>query len=88
MFYPPSFKIEWWTLILKDDATCGFHWDRDYGLEGQQGIYLHPHIATVTYFSDMGAPTLIFQHSSPMTADHSKCGDIYALNVSYPKVRS
>jgi hypothetical protein len=86
LFDPSRSGAEWWTLILKDDATCGFHWDRDYGLEGQQGIYIHPHIGTVSYLSDVGAPTLMFQHVSPLMSNESKCGDVKALHISYPKV--
>ena len=68
---------EWWTHVLDvDDAEIGFHWDRDYDLEADQGLYIHPHVATVTYLSHDGAPTLVTSHASPLlaseplTADH------------------
>jgi len=47
-----------------DDDMCevGLHYDADYGLEAQTNgnIVVHPLIATVTYFSNYGAPTCIF----------------------------
>ena len=39
--------------------SAGFHWDRDYGLEESEGLCLYPHLATVTYLSDVGAPTIV-----------------------------
>ena len=35
-------------------------YDRDYGLESECGLHVYPYKGTVTYFSDLGAPTLIF----------------------------
>jgi hypothetical protein len=42
------------------------HFDADYGLEDQApGLLIHPRIATVTYLSDIGAPTLVLDRKSP-----------------------
>ena len=40
------------------DEQVSWHWDKDYSLE-QQGVSISPHLATVTYLSDLGAPTLM-----------------------------
>ena len=39
--------------------SIGMHWDKDEDLVDQQGINIHPHLSTVTYLSDAGAPTLV-----------------------------
>jgi len=52
---------EWWTLAMDAEDDVGWHWDRDYGLEADTGFQLHPHVATVTYVSDLGAPTLVLE---------------------------
>lgn len=49
-----------------DDDQVGMHFDADYGLEAQaQGLLLHPRLATVTYLSDFGAPTIVWDCKSP-----------------------
>eukprot|EP00445_Apocalathium_hangoei_P026085 CAMPEP_0203914674 /NCGR_PEP_ID=MMETSP0359-20131031/55538_1 /ASSEMBLY_ACC=CAM_ASM_000338 /TAXON_ID=268821 /ORGANISM="Scrippsiella Hangoei, Strain SHTV-5" /LENGTH=338 /DNA_ID=CAMNT_0050841027 /DNA_START=50 /DNA_END=1063 /DNA_ORIENTATION=- len=53
--------VEWWTQVIDADDDIGWHWDRDYGLEADAGFRLHPHVATVTYLSDLGAPTLMLE---------------------------
>ena len=50
---------EWWTQVIDSRDNIGWHWDRDYGLEEDQGVHIHPHLATVTYLTDCGGPTLI-----------------------------
>ena len=50
----------------EDHAEVGIHFDADYGLEEQvPGMLLHPRLATVTYLSDVGAPTLVLNKQSP-----------------------
>ena len=50
----------------EDHAEVGIHFDADYGLEDQvPGMLLHPRLATVTYLSDVGAPTLVLNKQSP-----------------------
>ena len=51
----------------------GLHFDADYELEEQTGnIMLHPRVATITYLSDYGAPTLILDQKSPPMDDMKK----------------
>ncbi|KAG7370703.1 hypothetical protein IV203_019273 [Nitzschia inconspicua] len=53
-----------------DDDEVGLHFDADYELEEQTtNILLHPRVATVTYLSDYGAPTAIFNLKSPSMDD-------------------
>lgn len=55
------------------DDEVGLHFDADYELEEQTGnIMLHPRIATVTYLSDHGAPTLVLEQKSPPMDDLKK----------------
>ena len=49
-----------------DDDEVGMHFDADYGLEAQApDLMLHPRVATVTYLSSVGAPTLVLDRKSP-----------------------
>lgn len=80
-FLPEQSGAEWWTLVLnadppkdsqddtddnEDHDEVGMHFDADYGLEDQApGLLLHPRIATITYLSNIGAPTLVLDRKSP-----------------------
>mmetsp|Transcript_15695 Transcript_15695/g.23776 ORF Transcript_15695/g.23776 Transcript_15695/m.23776 type:complete len:407 (+) Transcript_15695:229-1449(+) len=78
-FVPEQSGAEWWTLVLdadppepteeddsEDHDEVGMHFDADYGLEDQApGLLLHPRVATITYLSNYGAPTLILDQKSP-----------------------
>ena len=56
-----------------EDDEVGLHFDADYELEEQaSNILLHPRLATVTYISDCGAPTLIIDKKSPPVNDWNK----------------
>jgi len=60
---------EWWTLAIDAGDDVGWHWDRDYGLESDTGYRIHPHLATVTYLSDTGAPTVVLEVAEGPGAD-------------------
>ena len=51
---------EWWVQIRSNDEGISFHYDKDEGLASIKGIMKHPAVSTVTYVTDAGAPTLIF----------------------------
>lgn len=57
---PKRCGAEFWTLVMDTDDAVGWHWDKDYDAE-QDGVNLHPHVATVTYLSDLGAPTVFLE---------------------------
>ena len=46
--------------MIEGDDDIGWHWDKDYGMEAR-GINVHPCLATVTYLSDLGGPTVILE---------------------------
>jgi hypothetical protein len=55
------------------EDEVGLHFDADYELEEQTThILLHPRVGTVTYLSDYGAPTVIFNLKSPPMDDLEK----------------
>ncbi len=55
------------------DDEVGLHFDADYELEEQTtNLLLHPRVATVTYLSNYGAPTLILDQRSPPMDDMKK----------------
>lgn len=69
--YDPSRSgAEWWTVVIDDTDDVGLHWDRDYDLQADQGLLLHPHLATVTYLAcpAAAAPTLVLERPSPLLA--------------------
>lgn len=46
--------------MIEDTDDIGWHWDKDYGMEAR-GINVHPCLATVTYLSANGGPTVILE---------------------------
>lgn len=72
----------------EDDDEVGMHFDADYALEDQaSGVFLHPRIATITYLSDVGVPTLILNKRSPPPQDIGKSslnGNIRKGWLSHP----
>jgi len=48
---------------LEKSGIC-FHWDKDEDLRLMMGgnMYIHPHISTVTYLSNSGAPTMALNY--------------------------
>jgi len=76
---------EWWTLVIENEDDVGFHWDRDYELEGGSDILVHPHLATVTYLgAALGAPTLMVDRVSPVDPHAPIEGPVTQLFVSRP----
>lgn len=56
-----------------EEDEVGLHFDADYELEEQaSNMLLHPRLATVTYISDYGAPTLVLSQKSPPIDDIKK----------------
>ena len=57
----------------EEEDEVGLHFDADYELEDQaSNLLLHPRLATVTYLSNYGAPTLILNQKSPPMEDIKK----------------
>lgn len=66
----------------------GIHFDADYGLEAQApNLLIHPRLANVTYLSDYGAPTVVFNKKSPPPNDIDNLGgEINVVWISHPSV--
>jgi hypothetical protein len=71
-----------------DDDEVGMHFDADYGLEAQApGLLLHPRLATITYLSDFGAPTVVWDRkSSPPDCLDELTGPVGRAWLSHPKI--
>jgi hypothetical protein len=80
---------EWWTQVISDGDEIGWHWDKDYALEGSE-VNLHPHLGTVTYLCDYGAPTVIVDRATEVHyegegGDLAVRGAVSTCAVSWPK---
>lgn len=73
----------------QEEDEVGMHFDADYGLEEQmEGYMIHPRLATVTYFSNVGVPTLVLDQKSPPPTDMKRDtlnGNIQKGWLSYPQ---
>ena len=61
------------------------HWDKDYAME-DQGLNLCPHIATVTYLTNHGGPTIILDKMAPLPYGEDLEGEIPECCMSLPKM--
>ena len=79
----------------KDDdmskSGISFHWDKDEDLRLAMGgnLYIHPHLSTVTYLTDLGAPTAALNYRvDPTTGAYIEpnCqGENSTAYISWPK---
>eukprot|EP00927_Polykrikos_kofoidii_P050855 TRINITY_DN44703_c0_g1_i1.p1 TRINITY_DN44703_c0_g1~~TRINITY_DN44703_c0_g1_i1.p1 ORF type:complete len:385 (-),score=84.21 TRINITY_DN44703_c0_g1_i1:53-1177(-) len=76
---------EWWTLVVNAEDDVGWHWDKDYGLEADESLSVHPHVSTVTYLCEVGGPTVVLDRRCGMRGD-TVVGPIGLAHLSYPKV--
>jgi hypothetical protein len=75
---------EWWVQIRSGSEDIGFHYDKDEAMASLQSVMKHPLISTVTYLSDIGSPTLIFNQT---TNGNDETPEIPALGyLCYPKL--
>mmetsp|Transcript_10080 Transcript_10080/g.30803 ORF Transcript_10080/g.30803 Transcript_10080/m.30803 type:complete len:421 (+) Transcript_10080:119-1381(+) len=81
---------EWWTQVIDEEDDIRLHFDRDYALEKMVGINVHPHVATVTYLTDNGGPTLVLAFTPPTVAGEDDCGAGTASEgfISHPRTGS
>lgn len=74
----------------EEGDEVGMHFDADYGLEDQApNLLIHPRVATVTYLTDNGAPTVVMQRRSPPPNDVEKKsleGPVERAWLSHPMV--
>lgn len=74
---------------LESTGIC-FHWDKDEDLRLAMGgnLYVHPHISTVTYLSDSGAPTMALNYRvNTFTGEYVSPADTESVDayLSWPK---
>lgn len=79
----------------KDDdmskSGISFHWDKDEDLRLAMGgnLYIHPHLSTVTYLTDLGAPTAALNYRvDPTTGAYiepNSQGENSSAYISWPK---
>uniref|UniRef100_A0A7S4BXZ0 Uncharacterized protein n=1 Tax=Chrysotila carterae TaxID=13221 RepID=A0A7S4BXZ0_CHRCT len=84
-FEPSTSGAEWWTQVIDAQDDIGFHWDRDYDMQADQGILVHPQLGTVTYLSDVGAPTVVVGHRSQLMASAHNEGEAAGADCCWPR---
>lgn len=82
---------EWWAQVRQcghKEETIQFHWDTDEVAVEERNVNVHPHVATVTYVTSCGAPTLIVDRRNSRTPAETDTtfGPIREGFLSYPKV--
>eukprot|EP01033_Poteriospumella_lacustris_P010424 gene10424-7411_t len=71
---------EWWTQVIDAEDDIGAHWDRDYDLEEEEGVHMYPSFGTVSYFTAVGAPTLVVDAVGTASADDDVQGEFSRRN--------
>jgi len=87
--------VEWWVQVRGRTGdqheepvanelgeALGFHWDRDEMMNDEQKINVHPQVASVTYLTSNGAPTMVLQQPS-RPRDRVPVGDVAEIPVGY-----
>ena len=97
-FDPELSGIEWW---VQTRSSLKMHWDKDEEMRVSAGIFVHPHLSTVTYLSCGGdgsknaAPTVVLEdltvptlarHGHSAPADLPSAPRASAVCVSFPEV--
>jgi len=83
--YDPSQSgAEFWTQVIDHRDDISWHFDRDYGLEEDQSMNVHPHLATVTYLTTLGGPTIILDKTSGLNINEDISGFIGNAAISKP----
>ena len=65
--------VEYWIQVRAPDEPMSMHWDCDEERKGKTDVHVPPYLATVTYLTSVGAPTLVL----PIAADER--GQAYGL---------
>eukprot|EP01052_Picozoa_sp_SAG31_P003332 SAG31_NODE_126_length_23665_cov_6.178987_27_plen_75_part_00 len=63
-------------MVLEQSDEIGFHWDKDYSVEGQ-GVNVFPHLATVTYLSDVGRRVFLLPSMRCHKCDFTCCSALF-----------
>ena len=90
-YNPKKSGVEWWVQKRRREPGAGyeeiaFHWDKDEDAVDRKNINVNPWVATVTYLTGHGPPTVILDHTTPREYGKMTCGSVGACHVSYPSV--
>jgi Tfp pilus assembly protein FimT len=61
----PVVGAEWWLQERRPAENIGYHYDKDEAYASEHMTMRFPEVSTVTYLSDSGGPTLIFNQTTP-----------------------
>jgi hypothetical protein len=86
IFKPECSGAEFWTQVVDCKDDIGFHWDRDYGLESETGVNVYPHLATVTYLTNLGGPTFIVNKVGSVYSQDDHSGETNEIVINKPKI--
>lgn len=59
---------------------------QDYAVESNHGVNVTPHVASVSYFCDVGAPTIVMPHTPPHMVGQPVTGAVKDAWLSYPQM--
>ena len=82
---------EFWAQVRADghaQEAVQFHWDVDEHCCDELGVNVQPHLSTVTYLTDVGAPTVVLGVPAPRAVkdEEEAYGAISTAHVSWPRV--
>ena len=83
---------EWWVQVRDMDESMPVHWDCDEDLYNRTGDLASPYLATVTYLTSSGAPTIVLPVATDARGrgvaeprgDGEAHGDGHGVYVSFP----
>jgi hypothetical protein len=88
----PKSGVEWWAQVKDPTANqeaarevC-FHWDKDEQAHTLHGMYVFPQLATVTYLSEGGAPTVVLDKRPDSFSGAIAEGPVAAAAACAPRV--
>ena len=61
----PVIGGEWWLQERAPSENIGYHYDKDEAYASEHMTMRFPEVSTVTYLGDVGAPTLVFNQTTP-----------------------
>jgi hypothetical protein len=61
----PIVGAEWWIQEQEPAADIGFHYDKDEAYASEHMTMRFPEVSTVTYLTEVGAPTVVFNQTTP-----------------------
>ena len=98
---PSCSGAEWWANVSDSDAVCrpdehggygkiAMHFDKDEAIYASAGLFVHPLLATVTYLTNEGAPTVVVPNCTISTEGdyHMRGGGNQCRHVLEPSMEN